>query len=620
MKKYIFFFFIIVIGIITLFGCGDNGDEPNNEVDIPSEDEIINNDEINNNDEPNQEIDIDDEINNNDEEITKEELIKQKDIIFEWLTSIYDGYEIKEDFKLPIKHPDYDLEIEFYSFDKYLDRDGKYTPPILDYESEVLFLIMIDKEEYELFLPVTYVGYGDEFDVIYYELKATFPQILTSSINLYSSVSGHDATISWKSNTKEVIEDDGTIHRHMKENKTGELVAEIKIGEEVREFVFLVNVARISEIERIGYAKDWLDNNFSVEGVISKDLDLPLVLEEYDAYFIWKSSAPSILSNSGKFSAPFIDEDIVLTVNVRVGVRSETINYTLKAKAIELDDIWDKIEVFLDRINIKEIKNQKFYLYGSEEGYARVPSQNIGYLPFYDEAEMVIIQDFLPYGSGLKPDTKRYGTHYIVVHNTGMAAPSATAKGLNDYIHSTTRVASWHFSIDDHETYQHVPIDEVAWHAGDGSRRFGEVWEGGIGGGNQNGVAIETCVYEGIDFNTCMRRLAKLVASLLIKYDLGFDRVKQHYDFSGKDCPQVIRQSGRWDELMNMIRLEHFAQTNLKGVHFEWVSLSRDIMDDYGRIINHPGDATEINYKVIVTYNGETKEFYYSSLLLELKD
>lgn len=613
MKKVLRLFILLFV-ILFVFGCKEVIDAPTDD-DTPDKGEVeiiepgtpVNNQGEENNEDSNKEID------------DKEELIKQKDIIFEWLRKLYTDYVIDKDFPLPIKHPNYDLEIEFYSFDHYLDSNGKYTAPILDYESEVLFLIIIDKEEFELFLPVTYKGYGDEFDVINYELSVSMPKSVASNIRLLEKVNGHDATLSWRSEDPEIIEDDGTIHKLMTQNQTCTLICTITIGEECRDYRFNVIVNKVSEIERIGYAKDWLEEHFSVQSEISGDIDLPTHLEEYDAYFIWNSSIPTVLSNKGEYKAPFHDEDIVLTVHVRVGVRSETLSYSMKAIGLNYTDMWQKIESFLDHINLSEITNQKFNLYGCEEGYYTVPSQNLGYLPFYDEEEMVIIQDFLPRGSGLKPDQNRFSTQYVVVHNTGMAAPTATAKGLNDYIHSTDRVASWHFSIDDHETYQHVPLSEIAWHAGDGGRVFGETWEGGIGGGNQNGVAIETCVYSGIDFSKCMRRLAKLVAMLLIKYNLGIDRVKQHWDFSGKDCPQVIRHAERWNELLDLIRLEVFAQTELQGVHFEWESLNPEIMDNTGAIINHPGEETGISYKVVVTYNGESREYTYTSTLLELK-
>lgn len=284
---------------------------------------------------------------------------------------------------------------------------------------------------------------------------------------------------------------------------------------------------------------------------------------------------------------------------------------------------WEKIEKLLDDINIKQIKNQKFYLYGYEEGYEKILTENIGYLPFYDQNDMEIKVELLPDDSPLKPNRKRTATKYIVIHNTGMAAPTATAKGLNDYIHQTDRVASWHFSLDDKETYQQLDVDEVGWHAGDGHHTWDETYFNStynaqcIGGGNENGIGIESCVYQGVDFNKVLRRLAKLTAQLLIKYDLEIKDVKQHYNFSGKNCPQVIRESDRWEEFLFLVKLEYSFQKELKGVKFKWKSLSPEIMDDEGTIVNHPGKSLMVNYKVEVEFNNEKRTYRYSSELLK---
>jgi N-acetylmuramoyl-L-alanine amidase CwlA len=203
-----------------------------------------------------------------------------------------------------------------------------------------------------------------------------------------------------------------------------------------------------------------------------------------------------------------------------------------------------------------------------------------------------------------------------------MAAPSATAAGVNAYFHETDRVASWHFSLDDHEVYQEIPIDEVGWHAGTSdvtdltTGRYNNSVP--IESGNEYGVSIESCVYKGVDFDMVMRNLAKLTAELLIKYNLKFSDIKQHYNFSGKDCPQVIRRANRWGELMDLIMIEYFAIKNLSDVSFEWISLSPTILDDKGRIINHNGNKQTVNYKVIVSYKNETREYEYSSVLQEI--
>ena len=141
----------------------------------------------------------------------------------------------------------------------------------------------------------------------------------------------------------------------------------------------------------------------------------------------------------------------------------------------------------------------------------------------------------------------------------------------------------------------------------------------GIGGGNYFSVGIEMCVNSGGDFNWTMRNTAKLVSKLLVQYNLNPSRIRQHFDYSGKDCPQVLRHADRWDEMLELISMEYFARTQLKGVEFEWTSLNPEIMDNTGKVINNPKVDTESSYKVKVTYNGESREFTFTSLLQKSK-
>ena len=239
--------------------------------------------------------------------------------------------------------------------------------------------------------------------------------------------------------------------------------------------------------------------------------------------------------------------------------------------------------------------------------------------------DVKVTVDILPDDSNLKANRMRTSTNYITLHNTGMAHPTATAKGLNEYIHTTDRVASWHYSIDDKEAYQELKLDEVGWHAGDGSTYYGDIYyndsykKWSIGGGNNNSVGIEMCVYEGVDFNMVMRNTAKIVGKLLLKYNLTPSDIRQHYDFAGKDCPQVIRTSGRWAEMIELISLEYYALTELKDVKFTFVSLTPEYLDNTGKIINNPNTEPIVEYKVICEYNGEIKTFNYKSKLLKLE-
>ena len=158
------------------------------------------------------------------------------------------------------------------------------------------------------------------------------------------------------------------------------------------------------------------------------------------------------------------------------------------------------------------------------------------------------------------------------------------------------------------------------WNSQYGATYFNTTYQKtSITGGNKNSIGIETCVDEGSKYNNTMRNTAKLVAELLLQYNLGFDRIKQHNDFSGKDCPMTMRHANRWDEFLFLVELEYFAKVNLTGVTFEWTSLTPAILNNRGEIIAKTGDEHQVDYQVAVTYDKVTKIYTFSSKVMRLK-
>ena len=102
--------------------------------------------------------------------------------------------------------------------------------------------------------------------------------------------------------------------------------------------------------------------------------------------------------------------------------------------------------------------------------------------------------------------------------------------------------------MDDTEVWHSIPDDEVAYHAGDGAE----------GDGNLHGIGVELCVNADGDFEKTFDNAARLTGWLMNAYDLSADQVKEHYDFSGKNCPQTIRENGRMEEFVALA--EQYAQ------------------------------------------------------------
>lgn len=582
MKKNILFIFILAFILFFLYGCSESSNPnyptgPDDNTNTPTDNNTPTEGPV-------------------DEEVTME-------TIKTWLLDMYTNYVIETNIIFPKTDYSGKSTIEVVSFDlKYLKSDGTFIAPILDEKTELLFIIELGEETDDIFIPVILKGYGDEFDEVMLWLDTQIPNKISSSITLPNNYTKCNATLNWKSNNPDILNTNGTVVRDTDENQGVLLSCEILIDGQTKVYTKYVTILGRTSKEKIALIKIKLDDYYQEQEYIDENTIFYTTDEVYRSKIIWTSKNESIVTSSLEFIKPLYDTTLTMEISINLDGYNTSYSYVFKVKGLEYTSTWNKIETFLTKINLPEIKTQKFYLYGWEEGYQLVPTENIGYLPFYDDDEMVIIQDLVEDGSPLKPSKMRTATKYIVIHNTGMGHPTATASGVNEYIHSTDRVASWHFSIDDKETYQELKLGEIGWHAGESN-------------GNNYGIGIESCVYAGVDFNKVMRRLAKLTAMLLIEYNLGLNDVKQHFDFSGKDCPQVIRHAERWEELLYLIQLEYFAQTQLKDVTFEWKSLTPEIMDDTGTVINNP-EETIVNYEVKVTYQNETRIYSYSSKLL----
>lgn len=143
---------------------------------------------------------------------------------------------------------------------------------------------------------------------------------------------------------------------------------------------------------------------------------------------------------------------------------------------------------------------------------------------------------------------------YITVHNT---ANDASAANEIKYMLSNNNQTSYHFAVDDKEAIQGIPLDRNAWHCGDG----------GNGNGNRKSIGVEICYSKsgGERYKAAEANAVKLIAMLLKERGWGIDRVKQHYDWSKKNCPHRIREECRWDEFIAAIQKE---MSPPKTIHF----------------------------------------------------
>lgn len=154
-----------------------------------------------------------------------------------------------------------------------------------------------------------------------------------------------------------------------------------------------------------------------------------------------------------------------------------------------------------------------------------------------------VITDILPKDIPGRPGTKRK-IKYIVIHETGNAGTNANAASHDNYLHraATQTQLSWHYTVDDHEIYQHLPDNEIGFHAGDGYQK---------NGGNMNGIGIEMCVNPENDYEQTLKNTQILIRYLMDAYGLKLEDVKKHQDFSGKVCPEKLIKEKKWNLFLN---------------------------------------------------------------------
>ena len=158
--------------------------------------------------------------------------------------------------------------------------------------------------------------------------------------------------------------------------------------------------------------------------------------------------------------------------------------------------------------------------------------------------DVPLYNTIVPASAPGRPNEERI-IKYVVIHETGNLAAGADAEAHSRLMESGDMGnTSWHYTVDDKEIYQHIPDNEIAWHAGDQRTEDG---------GNMCGIAVELCVNSDGDFEKTFANGAKLAAFLLNSYNLDISALKQHNDFSGKDCPEIIRRDGRWDEFVTLV-------------------------------------------------------------------
>ena len=137
----------------------------------------------------------------------------------------------------------------------------------------------------------------------------------------------------------------------------------------------------------------------------------------------------------------------------------------------------------------------------------------------------------------------------------------------------------------------------------------------GNGGGNCNSIGIETMVNKGSDIYKTWQKTAKLVANLLVDNNLSVDDVKPHHFFSGKNCPQTMRDNKLWENFIKLVECEYEYLTKYSDCTITFTSLDKTYVNSSGRVIKQDKIDRYVSYEVTVTKDGVSKTIVLTSLI-----
>ncbi len=435
------------------------------------------------------------------------------------------------------------------------------------------------------------------FDIAWDYYRNSLPAETIKNVRMITRAYG-DYTIEYQTMNPEIFENDGTVHQN-NSNQVATINIILTKGYMKKMFVKEVTVLKYTDSQLVSKVCEWVDSQVELykKGEIDR---LPNTHPELGTTIAWNANQMGIISSDGNIVKPVEYMNLMIKCEVKSNDRVVTNGYELVNFGGNTE------EAFLDAWLISLIPTR---IYGSinhlqQEGeWTTLDYQertNVGgvlnliegvnplvdnsyYIDLDDEAKVAtMINNFY---CGTHPEVStdilnsRFTEGYqipnpnnimwIVCHESGMPLEGQDAELLanlqwkNAYVTVDARKASWNYQVDAYKIYQSFSDDIGCWHASDGSRP---------GTGNANGIGIEMCINQDGNYEGAMHNNAKLVASLMSKYNLKMENIKRHYDMAPdkKECPSYMIRTNRWEEFLRMVDIEHTAIKHLQDATVNW--------------------------------------------------
>ena len=333
-----------------------------------------------------------------------------------------------------------------------------------------------DPEEYKALI-ASYLP-----DYTYHDIELVVRDTTYANKNMFG-------IITYESKSPDVLTSDGKYVNQNKDDQVVEFCFTVTINGFVLQGSKNITVEGKKDDYYVEQASLYLDEYFKDEEVVFDQLYLPSTDDKGRVSITWRSSEVMVLSHEGVIVTyePNKKASMVATISCN----DKKITWEKEFRTYGDNEILDFIVNRMHRETIQQFNMGVFYYSAANNGF--IPfytvdtamssivksttknNETINYLTGENNSsvkKMNIITGLKPWDNPGRPTTPKTSTDFITIHDTGS---DQSAAWWNQYVSSgeDKRETSWHFTVGDTELYQHTPIDEIAWHAGDGSARFG---------------------------------------------------------------------------------------------------------------------------------------------------
>ena len=318
-------------------------------------------------------------------------------------------------------------------------------------------------------------------DYTYHDIELVDRDTTYASKNMFGE-------ITYESKSPDVLTSEGKYVNTYKDDQVVEFCYKVSINGFIVEGSKNITVEGKKDDFYIEQASLYLDEYFKNDYVVYDELYLPSTDTKGRVTITWRSSDTTILSHEGKILTYEPNKKAKLTATITCNENQKT--WEKEFSTYGENEILDFIVNRIHRETIQQFTMGVFYYSVTNNGFIPFYVQDtamssivksttkndatINYLTGDNNSsvsKLNIVTGLKPYNNPGRPTTLKTSTDFITIHDTGS---DQSAEWWNQYESSgeDKRECSWHFTIGDTKVYQHVPIDEVAWHAGDGSAKF----------------------------------------------------------------------------------------------------------------------------------------------------